>query len=154
MNNIALNIKLRSVKKKDFDFILKIRNEEETRQACHDTSVISTEIHQNYMEKISNDKNCFQWIITLDKLDIGHVKIINEEFGYMIKKEYRGKGIGSKTFELVCKQAEKMGMKKLYVTIKINQSIPLKIALKIGFEQKKIISKDNKPYCYYLEKLL
>jgi len=147
-------VKLRSVKKEDWELILEIRNDKTVRNACHDTSIISFEQHVKYMEKINDDSNSYQWIVTCDEKDVGHAKIIGEEFGYMISEQYRNRGIGTKIYELVFKEAKKHGIKRLHDTIKIDQQIPLRVALKMGFIQNDIIKKDGKPYAYSLDKKL
>lgn len=154
MRNSLLTVSLRSVKKSDWQFILEIRNQKEVRMACHDTTIIEYTTHEKYMQKLENDPNCYHWIVKLDDEDVGYVKLINGEFGYMVKDGYRGKGIGKKIFSLVFEEAKKRKMKSLHGIIKIEQSIPYKVATKMGFVQKKIINKDGKPYAYYLEKNL
>lgn len=147
-------VELRSVKKKDWKFILEIRNEQSVRNACHDTSIISWEQHIRHMEKINNGPDNYQWIVTCDGKDAGHTKIINHEFGYMIDKIFRGEGIGTKIIELVCEEAKKLGIKKLHYTTKIDNHASLRVALKRGFIEKKIIKKEGKSYAYSLNKKL
>lgn len=90
-----MNVGLRQVYRKDWKFILNMRNEEQVRLACHDTSVIDFETHKRYMNALENDPGAHQWIITWNNEDVGHTKIIGEEFGYMIKGGFRGLGIGT-----------------------------------------------------------
>lgn len=153
MTNKKLNVKLRLVKKKDWESILEIRNEKEVRQASHDMSMISKEDHVSYMKKISNDSNCFQWIVTYNDDDIGYVKLIYGDFGYMIKNEFRGKGFGTLLYNEVFSELKKLSISKIHGDIKIDQLIPLKLALKVGFIQKGIITKNNTQY-YHVEKIL
>ena len=47
-----------------------------------------------------------------------------------------------------------IGLKKIDITIKVEQPIPLRVAKKVGFEEKGIIYKNEKPYAYKLEKVL
>jgi len=63
-------------------------------------------------------------IVVYEEQDVGQTKIIVEEFGYMIKDGFRGKGIGTKIYELVFEEAKKLGIKRLHDTIKIDQPIP------------------------------
>jgi RimJ/RimL family protein N-acetyltransferase len=147
-------VKVRSVRKEDWEFILKIRNDKTVRNACHDTSIISFEQHAKYMEKINNDINSHQWIVIYNGKEVGHAKIIDHEFGYMIDEQFRNKGIGTKIYELVCEEAKKLGIKRLHYTAKIDNQVSLKVALKMGFIQKDIIKKDGKHYAYSLDKKL
>jgi len=147
-----LDVKLRSVSKDDWDFILTIRNDQSVRDASYDTSIISKDDHYQYMKKINNDSKCYQWIITNNDENIGHTKLIHGDFGYMLKKEFRGKGFGTVIYRRVFSESKKIGIKKIAVYIKLNQKIPLHIALKVGFVQKSIIKKNNVEYYHYLIK--
>ena len=154
-------LRLKQVNKEDWNFILEIRNLDEVRQACHDTSIISNSQHYQYMEKISNDPNCYHWIVLMDNTRIGHTKIIlNEalngvhEFGYMLVRKFRGKGLAKQIYESVFTEAKKLGIKKLHDTIKIEQEIPRIVALNVGFKDIEIIKKDGKHYAYSMIKEL
>jgi RimJ/RimL family protein N-acetyltransferase len=149
-----MSISLRQVTQKDWMSILEMRNEPQVRSACHDTSLIIYKTHSEYMKKLDSNPDAHQWVICFGDEVVGHVKIIAGELGYMLKKGFRGKGIGVKFHELVFLQAKKLGIKKLKDTIKVNNSASLKLALKTGFESKGLIYKDGKPYAYVLEKIL
>lgn len=149
-----MRISLRPVTQKDWMSILEIRNELQVRLACHDTSLIIYETHSEYMKKLDSNPDAHQWVICFGDEVIGHVKIIAGELGYMLKKGFRGKGIGVKFHELVFLQAKNLGIKKLKDTIKVNNNASLKLALKTGFVSKGLIYKDGKPYAYVLEKIL
>ena len=43
-----LDVKLRPVNQDDWNFILEIRNQEEVRNACYDTSIIDSSIHEAF----------------------------------------------------------------------------------------------------------
>lgn len=145
---------LRPVLHKDWKFILNVRNEEQVRLACHDTSVIDFETHKRYMKTLENDPGSYQWIITWNNKDVGHTKIIGEEFGYMIKDEFRGIGIGTAFHMLVFEEAKKLGINRLKDTIKVSNEPSLRLALKTGFIKTGLIFKHNRPYAYTLEKSL
>ena len=149
-----MRISLRPVTQKDWMSILEIRNEPQVRLACHDTSLIIYETHSEYMKKLDSNPDAHQWVICFGDEVIGHVKIIAGELGYMLKKGFRGKGIGVKFHELVFLQAKNLGIKKLKDTIKVNNNASLKLALKTGFVSKGLIYKEGKPYAYVLEKIL
>jgi len=131
-----------------------MRNQDDIRFACHDSSIIDHETHKEYMKKLDSDPNSHQWIVVYEGNDVGHIKIVQEEFGYMIKDGFRGKGIGTKVFELAFEEAKKLGIKRVHSTIKIDESIPLKVAKKVGFIEKGIIKKDGKPYAFSLDKII
>lgn len=147
-----MKVSLRPVRKSDWKFILSVRNEDEVRMACHDTSVIPYEKHERYMEKISNDPNVQQWIVVCDGEDIGHTKIIGDEFGYMIKKGFRGKGLGATIHQLVFEEAKKRGLHKLNVTIKAGNEPSLNLCRKTGFVDTGQIVSDGRIVAYTLAK--
>jgi predicted acetyltransferase len=112
------------------------------------------EDHEKYMEKLVKNPNAYQWIIVCDGEDVGHIKIVNLEFGSMIKDGFRGKGIGKVAYELVFKEAKNLGLKKLTATVKIDRATPSKFETQTGWEKKKILRKNEKPYAYTLERIL
>ena len=51
------------------------------------------------MKKLDSNPDAHQWVICYGDEVIGHVKIIAGELGYMLKKGFRGKGLGIKFHE-------------------------------------------------------
>ena len=149
-----MNVELRSVEKKDWEFILHLRNQEEVRLASHDTSIIDDETHHKYMQKMTANEKIFHWIITYNKKDVGYIKIGDLEFGSMLLNDYRGRGIGKLAYALVFKEAKKLGLTKITAQVKINRETSLEFEMKTGWVKKGIIYKNNKPYAFSLEKSL
>ena len=149
-----MNISLRTVKQTDWKFILELRNQESVRMACHDTSITEPKTHFEYMKKLKKNPNAYQWIIMENGNDEGYIKIVDLEFGSSLKDEFRGKGIGTKAYDLVFKEAKKLGLKKLKATVKLNRKTPIHFEKKTGWKNLGIIYKNEKPYAYKLEKVL
>ena len=149
-----MSIEIREVIEKDWDFILKIRNQSSSRIAFHDTTIASLDTHRNYMRKLRDDYNSFQWIIMYDKKTVGYIKIINSELGSFLLDGYKDKGIGTKAYELIFLKVKKLGINKLTATVKVNRPTSLSFEEKLGWIKKKTIYKDDKPYSYYIEKIL
>ena len=149
-----MKIGIRKVSKKDWEFILHLRNQEEVRLASHDTSIIDDETHLKYMQEMTADKKKFHWIITYNKKDVGYIKIGDLEFGSMLLNDYRGRGIGKLAYALVFKEAKKLGLTKITAQVKINRETSLEFEMKTGWVKKGIIYKNNKPYAFSLEKSL
>tara|TARA_B100000029_G_C17481723_1_gene925804 strand:+ start:465 stop:923 length:459 start_codon:yes stop_codon:yes gene_type:complete len=147
-------VKLRLVTKKDWDFILEIRNEKSALINFHNTEKVSKDVHKKYMEKLENDPKTIQWIIVVDGKNAGHIKIIGTELGTTISERFRRRGIGTKAYKLLFDEAKKFGLKKLTATIKIDRTIPFDFEEKLGWIKKEIIYKDGKPDRYYIEKNL
>ena len=149
-----MSVKIRPVEKKDWKFILHLRNLEDIRLAFHDSSIINDETHLKYMQKMEANPNFFQWIITYNKKDVGYIKIDGLVFGSMLLNEYRGKGIGKQAYALVFKKAKKLGLTKLTAQVKMDRETSIEFEMKTGWIKKEIIYKNNKPYAYSLEKPL
>ena len=149
-----MSVKIKLVEEKDWEFILQLRNQEDVRLACHDTSIIDSKTHLEYMQKMKTNPNFFHWIITYNQKNVGYIKIVNLEFGSMLLNDYRGKGIGKQAYALVFKEAKKLGLTKLTAQVKINRKTSLEFEMKTGWVKKGIIYKNNKPYAFSLEKSL
>ena len=149
-----MSVEIKSVEKKDWKFILHLRNQEEVRLACHDSSIIDDETHLKYMQKMKTNAKFFHWMITYNKKNVGYIKIVDLEFGSMLLNDYRGKGIGKQAYALVFKEAKKIGLTKLTAQVKINRETSLEFEMKTGWVKKEIIYKNNKPYAFSLEKNL
>ena len=149
-----MNVKIRPVEKKDWKFILHLRNLEDIRLSFHDSSIINDETHLKYMQKMEANPNFFQWIITYNKKDVGYIKIDGLVFGSMLLNEYRGKGIGKQAYALVFNEAKKLGLTKLTAQVKMDRETSIEFEMKTGWIKKEIIYKNNKPYAYSLEKPL
>ena len=149
-----MSVKIRPVEKKDWKFILHLRNLEDIRLAFHDSSIINDETHLKYMQKMEANPNFFQWIITYNKKDVGYIKIDGLVFGSMLLNKYRGKGIGKQAYALVFKEAKKLGLTKLTAQVKMDRETSIEFEMKTGWIKKEIIYKNNKPYAYSLEKPL
>ena len=149
-----MSVKIRPVEKKDWKFILHLRNLEDIRLSFHDSSIINDETHLKYMQKMEANPNFFQWIITYNKKDVGYIKIDGLVFGSMLLNEYRGKGIGKQAYALVFNEAKKLGLTKLTAQVKMDRETSIEFEMKTGWIKKEIIYKNNKPYAYSLEKPL
>lgn len=104
------------------------------------------------MEGLENDPRAYQWIVSCDGCDVGHVKIISGELGYMLRKEYHGRGIGAKFHDLVFEEAKKNGLRKLTDTIKVDNISSLKLAIRMGFRELELQYRNGVPYAHILEK--
>jgi len=127
--------------------------------------------HDNYKSLVKELKNTINTGGTVfgvfeNNILLGFASLENEFFGskkeYLqlsalhISNEYRGRGIGKKLFELICKKANEMGAKKLYIsahsskeTIAFYKTIGCKEAVEYN---KELVYKE--PYDCQLEYLL
>jgi RimJ/RimL family protein N-acetyltransferase len=149
-----LDVKHRIVTPNDWLFILDIRNEEDVRNASFNTEIIDHDRHIEYMHRLESMKDVYQRIITYEDEDVGYIKVIDNEVSYMIKKEFRGKGIMKSSFEILFKDLKRLGNTKVNASIKAENYASLKLAEKMGYKITKITYKNNRPYSYLLEKNL
>jgi len=147
-------ITLRKVEENDWNFLVKIRNDPEVRIACKNTSHFTKNDYQKYInDQLKQNSTNRHWIVLYDDEIIGHTKIINQFFGYIIDKKFRNKGLAKEIMFQVFQEVKKMGTSVVFDIIKVDQPIPLWLAIKNGFKMTGIISDDDKkPYAYKLEK--
>ena len=153
-NEYMNKVSLHNVTRKDWKFILALRNQDSVRMACHDTSKISYLTHVKYMESLEKNSKAFHWIITYNEKDVGYIKIIDLELGSSIKDSFQGMGIGTKAYSLVFKEAKKLGLTKLTALVKTDRLTSLKFEEKTGWKKIGIEYKNKKPYAYKLEHTL
>ena len=149
-----MSVEIKPAEKKDWEFILQLRNQKDVRLACHDTSIIDNKTHIEYMQKMETNSNFFHWLVTYNQKNVGDIKIVNLEFGSMLLNDYRGKKIGKQAYALVFEEAKKIGLTKLTAQVKINRETSLEFEMKTGWIKKEIIYKNNEPYAFSLERLL
>ena len=128
-------LELRKVNVEDWDFILKIRNEEKYRMYFYEQKKISKEEHYEYLKKMSTNSNFFNWIICYDSKDVGYIRILNEDISIMMDLEFNGKGLGTKALKLVENKARENGIKKLVGKVMIDNEKSKKIFEKNDYKQ-------------------
>lgn len=115
-----LDVSLRKVVRKDWDFIMKIRNKKEFRSSFYDQHTITKEEHYKYLRRQKSNPNFVNWIICYGEKNVGYVRILENDISIMINKEYNSRGIGTKALRLVELEAKKLGMKKLIGRVMIH----------------------------------
>jgi len=111
-----LSIKLRQAVKRDWDFILDLRNSsyqffyKQNKPIQHDE-------HYKYMENQIKNNNFHQWIIIYNNEDAGYARILDSDVSIMVDKKYQNKGIASVALSLLDKEAKILGIKKLIALV-------------------------------------
>jgi len=131
-----MNITLRKVQTKDWDYILNLRNDLQFRSFFYNQETISKEEHYNYLKKQNSNPNFFNWIICLDDKDVGYIRILDHDIGIIISSENQKKGIGDKVLKLIEIEARNLGLKKLIGKIMIHNKSSEKIFLKNNYQLK------------------
>ena len=130
-----MEIKLRKATRLDWDFILELRNND-FEYFYEQNSPIPKNKHYQYMEDHIDDPNFHQWMISLDENDVGYIRILKEDVGIMVRKEFQGKGIASKALKILEKEASNLGIKKLVALVHPNNVSSEKIFKKNGYSLK------------------
>ena len=127
-------ITLRKVKKVDWDFILELRNNPDFKTFFYDQHKITKREHYAYLKLQKNNKNFFNWIILLDNIKIGYVRILNNDVSIMVDPQYHGKNIGTKALKLLEGEAKKLKIKKLIGRVMLYNKKSAKIFEKNGYK--------------------
>ncbi len=115
-------IALRDIDNNDWDFILDLRNSSFEFFYKQNIPLEKTE-HYEYMKRQSINSKFHHWIITLDDNSVGYIRILENDVGIMIKKDYQNMGIASKALQLVEIKAKELGISKLVaLVVKDNES--------------------------------
>jgi len=139
-----LKVTLRKVLKKDWDFILNLRNDEQYRNFFYSQEVIKKSDHYIYMRNQKSNPNFVNWIICYSQQDVGYIRILENDVSIMINDKFRNKGIGTMALNLIEIEAKKIGLLKLVGRIMIKNK-----------SSKKIFDKNNyKLKMYWFEKEL
>ena len=128
-----MTITLKEAESKDWDFILEQRNEfysffEQQKKP------LSKEEHYDYMEKQKLNPQFHHWIIESQKENAGYVRILGQDVGIMVKKEFHNKGIASEALKLVEEKARELGISKLIAMVKVTNESSKKIFLKNNYK--------------------
>ena len=139
-----ISIKLRKVFKKDWDYILKLRNFEEFKKNFYNQEIILKNEHYDYLKKQKINPNFVNWIICYGEKDVGYVRILDCDVSIIIDKKYQNKGIATKALIVIENEAKKIGIKKLVGRIMVHNKSSKKIftennyKLKMWWYEKKI----------------
>ncbi len=142
--NTKLNISLRSVSRKDWDYILTLRNNKKFRNNFYDQHDISKKEHYDYLENQKSNPNFFNWIICYGKTDVGYIRILDNDVGIIVEEKFHNMNIGSNALQLLEITAKSLGLTKLVGRVKSENKSSKKIfqknnyELKMGLFEKKI----------------
>ncbi len=130
----------RNVKKGDWNFVLELRNSF-FNKFHKQNSPIKLKEHEKYMKAQIKNKKFRRWIIIDHKSDIGYIRVLEEDVSVLLKKEFQGKGFGTKALRKLEKQS---GLpKKLIGEIKANNISSIKTFEKAGYKLKTLVFEKN-----------
>ena len=131
-----MTVSLRPVKKKDWDYILKLRNKKEFREFFEHQHTISKNEHYAYLRRQEKNPNFFNQIICNDDKDVGYIRILDSDVSIIIDKKFHGRGIGQTALRLIEPKAKKLGFEKLIGRITVQNKPSRKIFEKNGYRLK------------------
>lgn len=129
-----MKIELREVEKKDWDLVLKLRNEFYEYSFYEQNEPILKDDHYKYMNEQETNPNFHQWIAFDGKNDVGYIRILDQDINIMVEKEFQSKGIGTAMLNLVEKKALNLGIKKLKAIVIAGNESSKKIFIKNNFK--------------------
>ena len=122
----------------DADFVLSIRNREDTRSFLHN----SQEFHKEQFIKWFAENSPEWYIIQCDSVDAGYVRTkwmdhrkTNLQVGVDIAHEYRGNKIAYETYKLIEKRCFDKMVSKISLEVLDNNVIAMNLYKKLGFVQ-------------------
>jgi RimJ/RimL family protein N-acetyltransferase len=144
----------REVSQKDWPFILELRNEIGVRSSSFSDKLISESEHIRYMENLQGIIDFYQRIIVVDGVDAGYIKLKGEEVSYMIKPEFRGKGVMKQSFLILFAEMKKKGKTRIIAVIKPTNLASLKLVKTMGYELLEEIYNEGQLYAIKMIKRL
>ena len=131
-----MQINLRKVTQKDWDFILNLRNQFYVDSFYEQKKPIQKEEHYEYMKKQNSNPNFHQWIATDGNEDFGYIRILDKNLNVMVEKKFQGKGIGTIMVNLVENKALSLGIKKLKAEVIVGNESSKKMLIKNNYKLK------------------
>ena len=108
-----MKVSLRKVIKKDWNYILTLRNNEKFRENFYEQHEISKKEHFNYLQTLKSNPHFFNWIICYGKRNAGYVRILDDDVSIMVDEKFQNMDIGSKSLQLLYNEAKSLGLTKL-----------------------------------------
>jgi RimJ/RimL family protein N-acetyltransferase len=137
-----MKVSLRRILKKDWNYILNLRNNDKFRENFYQQHKISKTEHFEYLNKQKSNPNFFNWIICYGKNDVGYIRILDNDVSIIIDEKFHNRDIGSKSLKLLEIEAKSLGITKLVGRVMYENK-----------SSKKIFQKNNyKLKMYWLEK--
>lgn len=131
-----MDITLRSVLKKDWDYILTLRNNKKFRNNFNAQHEISKKEHYDYLQNQKSNPNFFNWIICYGKNDVGYVRILDNDVSIIVDEKYHNMNIGSTSLQLLEIKAKSLGLTKLVGRVMCKNKSSKKIFQKNNYKLK------------------
>lgn len=141
-------IELRQVREDDAEFLWKLANDPEVREASFSISSIPWASHVKWLKSRLNSSTCILFIAFLKSLPVGQVRydIASNEAAISISilKQFRGKGIGASVIWLSAKRIfESSDITKIHAYVKYKNKVSVSAFLKANFRTYDTTSVNN-----------
>ena len=90
-----MEITLKTVEDKDWDFILDLRNHKQIRKFMTSDKIISKNTHYTYLKNQKLNPKFLNRIIYFENKRVGYVRISGEDVSIFIHPNFQGKGIAT-----------------------------------------------------------
>lgn len=152
------NLSLRKIKLNDKKYFAKWwRNKELLKLTSGRLRRISDKEVDRYFQAILDSKNEYDFIIIKNKKAIGHICLTRRKNNWhetqivIGEKKYWGKSYGSKAIKLLIKKAKSLGISRIYLEVRPNNTRAIRAYENCGFQKIKIV---HYPKNKYLPKTL
>lgn len=153
LDNIKSVVTLRKVKKSDRKYFAIWWNDKALRKVTsgRPEKIGDKEIDRYFLSLLQNKKDR-HYIISVDNRVIGHQALRQNKNGWSAidiiigKKSDQGKGYGSKAIKQLIKKANKLEIKKIYLTVRPNNFKAINTYKKCGFYKVGIKRYPQNPY--------
>ena len=109
-----MEIKLRDVNKKDWDYILELRNKFFEDDFLKQKNCITKIEHYNYMKKQESNTNFHQWISTDGREDIGYIRLLKDDVSIMVDQKFHSRFLAKKRICTTISTSLFKGLNPLY----------------------------------------
>lgn len=114
--------------------------------------LISDEKVKRYFKEILDNKTNHHFMIDVDNHTIGHVSLSMRQGGWyetqivIGNNKYLGQGYGSKAINLLLSKAKEIGLSKIYLEVRPENTRAINAYTKCGFKEVRIIKYPNNTY--------
>lgn len=134
------DLSIRRAEFEDWSFLLSLRNDPETRNNSHNTSIVEEIDHKDWLKSTLDNKNRFLYICEYNGEKCGYVRCDFDEdensyeLSWAVSPLFRGKGIG---VSMVKACIEVMDLKRIKSEVKVGNIPSIRISTSLGMELKK-----------------
>ncbi|MBN4071298.1 GNAT family N-acetyltransferase, partial [Crocinitomix catalasitica] len=148
-------LKLRKVAEDDLMKVYNWSNDPSVRSQSYNSAEITLDEHKTWFAKLLENENAFMFIGLKDQVDVGMVRIREEDeetvIGVLVDKNHRGQGFAAELVKLGCKEWRKINSSEVTAYIKKDNKASVAAFEKAGFRlSREEVHKGSPSYIYIL----